>query len=41
MLSSPAEMSAHGTKRTNRAGLLMSAFEGEAEVVFRGRQGSL
>ena len=29
-----------GTKRTNRAGLLMSAFEGEAEVVFWARQGS-
>jgi hypothetical protein len=40
MLFAAVHESAVGTKRTNRAGLLMSAFEGEAEVVFHGRQGS-
>jgi hypothetical protein len=28
-----------GTKRTNRAGLLMSVVRGRPEVAFRGRQG--
>jgi hypothetical protein len=31
-------MSAVGTKRTNRVGLLMSAVQGKPEVALRGRQ---
>jgi hypothetical protein len=33
-----SEPSTHGTKRTNRAGLLMSVVRGRPEVAFRGRQ---
>ena len=34
----PSPASVGGTKRTNEAGLLMSAFEGKAEVGLRDRQ---
>jgi hypothetical protein len=33
-----SEPSTHGTERTNRAGLMMSADRGRAEVEFRGRE---
>jgi hypothetical protein len=31
-------MTAYGTKRTNRAGLMMSVVRGRSEVAFRGRE---